>query len=182
MSLSLKKLSSATHQIKMTNFRKGFTLIELTVYIVITVILLSTISGLALNILHVRSHIRAEDLVQQNARFIFNFLSDNIHQASSIEDVSPDPAQLKFYLTGSGDWFTITPNSTRLEFQTEDAAVTEVIHDSNVHVNSFILTPIAEEITGTIRGVQINMELETGEVANSYRHAQQTYKAFFSLR
>ncbi|MBT6691662.1 hypothetical protein HOB10_05015 [Candidatus Parcubacteria bacterium] len=178
-------------KISITNNGKGFTLIETLVYIFVTSMILMVISSLVMNVLNVRKKIKASNEVQNNARFVMNFINNNIHNVDTIINVSPDPDQLHFYKA------TTTRFSLHLELgnlvyrETEDvgagfpdqSTATPIILNTNTVVASnFVLSPTLDSSGSFIAGTEINFVLTSGNILNLHGYSQQSFDTFMSIR
>ena len=90
--------------------RAGFTLIELIIYLAIVSIFLVSISYLALDILGGQAKSYGSQEINQNIRFVTNFLTKDIKSAQDIGNLSSD----FLVLTMPGDDITYNFNSTNL--------------------------------------------------------------------
>lgn len=173
------------------NNKIGFTLIETLIYIVIAAALLGVISSLVLNIFNARKHLMVSNLVQENARFIFNTLNTEIHQTTSIEDVVPALETYHFY-QGVTERFSLTnENGDLLYRQTEDegsgfpaqsTAVPVMLNSEKIEVSNFTLQALDSQDGVLRQGVLVDFTLTVGQPEDTYGFATADYSTFLSLR
>ena len=171
--------------------KDGFTLIEIIIYLFITAMLLTTISGLVMSNFNARKQLRSANLVNHDARFIINYLTNRIHNVEMIDDVRPDTYQILFYSSDTIR-FSLSIESGNLVYrETEDAGsgfpeqstVNPVIlNSSNLIVSDLILTPIADNQGNTNQGVILNFTITTNNTEGSHGYVQQNFNTFITIR
>ncbi len=110
--------------------QKGFTLIELIIYIALVGVILVSLSLLALEILGGQSRSYARQEVVQNSRFIVSEIKKDIAKASSITSISTSTLQL---FVPNSDSITFSFASSTLT-KTEGAGTPIVLHADDVEV------------------------------------------------
>jgi len=178
-------------KIKQYRQQKGFTLVETLVYIFITIMILMVVSSLVMNVLNVRKKIRSSNEVQNNARFILNFVINNIHNVDVIDDVSPAIEQLHFYKlpdirfslsVESGNLVYRETQDVGIGFPDQSTATPVILNTNQVTVSNFTLTPITDSEGNINAGAKIDFVLTTGETVDIYGYSQQLFSTFISIR
>lgn len=162
---------------------KGFTLIELMLYVLITAVILSVITTIVMNILQARHVTRAEEVVQQNAQFVMNYMTQEIRRAEFISDVRPLSQQVHFYTSSTEEFFdlelidnhiiqTMSVGSSTLQLTADPARVTD-----------FVLTPVFDRVaTTTVDGVRIQIAFEVGTSTSPFGYIDRTFETYVGIR
>jgi len=170
---------------------KGFTLMEVLVYILITSILLIVVGTIVVNVINLRKHLNASNMVHSDARFIMNYLSNSIHNVDLIDDVSPATEQLHFYQLPA-DRFSIEILDDDLVyrhaedlgggFPDQSSAEAIRLNSQEVTVTDLIMEVYEDNEGNANRGVSISFTLIIGDISNSYGYVQESFSTFLSLR
>lgn len=173
------------------NNKKGFTLVEVLVYILITSILLIIIGSIVVNVINLRKHLNASNMVHSDARFIINFLSNNIHNVDLIDDVSPAIEQYHFYQLPNYRFSIATEGDNLVYRKTEDTgsgfpdqftAEAVILNSQEVRVTDLIIQAYDDNEGNENMGVGISFNLTIGNINNSYGYVRQYFSTFLSLR
>ncbi len=169
----------------------GFTLIETLVYIAIMTMMFVIIFSLVMTIFNTRKQLRASHRVNDNARFVVNFLTNRIHNVSSITDVNPASEQLHFYESAT-ERFSLDLEGDDLVYRyTEDVgsgfpaqstADPVLLNNNYIDVSAFDLTPISDAYANPNQGALITFTISTGNAGDPYGYLQKTFTTFISIR
>lgn len=169
----------------------GFSLIEIMLYVSITTMLLLVISSIVINTMNARKHLRASEAIQHNARFMMNFLTNRIHNATVVDVVSPSPEQIIFY-TSTSTRFSFTEEGGNLLFRQSantgagfppQSSVTPTqVNSGDAVVSNFVLTASDDNFGQANRGVSIGFTLTTGSLGDMYVYQQADFKTLISVR
>jgi Tfp pilus assembly protein PilE len=171
--------------------QKGFNLIEVIIYIFITAVLMITISGLVMTVIFTRRYIESSNSVFQNARFMVNFLTNQIHNVDRIDDVTPDPSQLYFYQLPDTRFSLIIDNNNLIfqethdegsGFPDQDTAAPLVLNSSDITVASFTLDALDDGYGNTNQGAIIKFTLIRGNPSDHYGYIEKDFQTFISIR
>ena len=170
---------------------KGFTLIEVMAYIVITALLLVAVSATVMSTMNARKHLRASEAIQHNARFILNFIANRVHNVSVVDVVSPAPEQILFY-TSTSTRFSFTEESGNLLYRINintggvwplQASSTPLqVNSGDALLSNFVLTATDDNHGNLNRGILVNFTLTTGNPANAFSYKQEIFNTFISVR
>ncbi|MBI4079241.1 MAG: hypothetical protein HY429_03005 [Candidatus Levybacteria bacterium] len=130
---------------KISNFARGFTVVELTVYMGLLTILLMILTEVFSSVINVQLESETVSSVEQDARFIFSSLTYNIINAQSITT----PANL-------GDQTLI------LEFTRNNINYTYNVQNGNLTINDNIGTDQLNSFNTTIGNVRFTRLGESG--------------------
>ncbi len=170
---------------------KGFTLIEILIYLFITAMLLLAIASLIVNTFNARKQLKASDLLNHNAIFINNYLSNRIHNVDLIDDVSPDPEQIIFYTSTSTRFSIAVENDdfvyreteyTEGGFPEQSSADPIILNSAEVKASSFVLTAMADNYGTGNKGVNISFTLTIGMATYPYSYIGRDFNTFISIR
>ena len=132
----------------MTKKNKGFTLIELTLYLGLLSIFLVFFSELLSTILNTKVRSEGVSLVQTNGNFILSKLAYDINQADAITSpVDFGVTTNQFELNKNGQLNSYTVDQGRLLIN--NGTNTAYLSDIDVEINNFYITK-----TGSIDGLQ----------------------------
>ncbi len=176
---------------KIIKNQSGFNLVEVIAYIFITTVLMITISGLVMSVFFSRRYIESSNSVYQNARFMINFLTNQIHNVDQIDIVDPDPAQLYFYQLPDTRFSLIIDNNNLIYQETHDegggfpdqsTADPLVLNSSDVSVTALTLTAIDNNNGDTNQGAIVDFTLTRGNSNDRYGYIEQDFQTFISIR
>jgi type II secretory pathway pseudopilin PulG len=122
---------------KNSNFEKGFTLVELIIYMGLLSGFLLILTSLFTAILDTRISTQAVSSVEQDGRFILSRLAFDINRASSI--LVPNAQSL--VLTINGQSYTYSVNSSKL--QLASPAGTDLLDGSGTTINNLNIQRVA---------------------------------------
>lgn len=169
----------------------GFSLIEIMLYVAITTILLLMISSIVINTMNARKHLRASEAIQHNARFMMNFMTNRIHNATVVDVVSPSPEQIIFY-TSTSTRFSFTEEGGNLLFRQSEntgagfplqASVTPLqVNSNDAVVSNFLLVASDDNFGHPNRGISIDFTLTTGSLGDMYIYQRADFKTLISVR
>ena len=167
---------------------QGFTLIEILIYLFITAMLLVTLSGLVYNNFNARKQLIASNLINHDARFVLNYLSNRIHNVVVIDDIRPDTYQIFFYPSET-DRFSLSVEADDLVyrevedvgsgFPEQNTATPMVLNSSRAVVSNFILTPVDDSQSNSNQGVIIEFDITT---KGAYGPITQSFETFITIR
>lgn len=170
---------------------RGFTLMEVVVYIFITSILLIIVGSLVFNVISLRKHLNASNTVHSDARFIMNYLSNYIHNVDLIDDVSPATEQLHFYQLPEYRFSIEILGDDLVYRQTEDtgggfpdqsSATAIPLNSDEVVVSDLIMDVYDDNEGNSNMGISISFVLTIGNPDDQYSYMQKTFSTFLSLR
>jgi len=170
---------------------QGFTLVEIIVYIIITIMLMTAVGSLVINTFNARRQLQASEAIQHNARFIMNFMSNRIHNVSIIDDVSPAAEQILFYTSTSTRFSFTVENGNLLYREGKDtgsgfppqASSTPLqVNSLDVAVDNLVLSATDDNFGNTNQAVSISFTLTTGNPANSYSYRREVFTTLVSIR
>lgn len=170
---------------------KGFTLVELIVYLGITTMLLTLIGSFIINVYNAKKMLQSSDLVDHNARFILNYLANRIHNVDTLVGTGATPADLLFYVSSTSR-FSITLENNNIVYRQSDdlgagfpdqSSVTPIILNTNdITVSNLILQTLEDDQGVANKGTSLGFTLTTTGTVDPYRSLQQSYKTFISIR
>ena len=144
-----------------------------------------------MNIFNIKRQFEASYLIQNNARFISNFLMNRIHNVDSFTDVSPEPEEFHFF-----EWpdlsFSIDIEDNDLVyrevydtgsgFPDPSTATPMVLNSNKVVVSNLIMTPVSDAYGNINQGINISFTLTTGNSSYKHGYIQKTFNTFVSIR
>lgn len=170
---------------------KGFTLIEVMAYIVITALLLVMVSATVMSTMNARKHLRASEAIQHNARFILNFIANRVHNVSVVDVVSPAPEQILFY-TSTSTRFSFTEEGANLlyrvaqdpggGFPPQASSTPLQVNSGDALVSNFSLTASDDNHGNINRGILVYFTLTTGTSADPFAYKQQNFSSLITVR
>ena len=127
-----------------TSKNKGFTLVEVLIYIACLVLIMSAIVEISISVNKVYSHIHSINTLENSAINVLHQLSKDIHNANQVQSISTSPAHFIFTSEdGNG-------NMTTQEYYVENGIIyvkknnTQVValNDSLASVSNFEAYPV----------------------------------------
>lgn len=145
-------------------YLRGFTLVELLVYMALLAIFLIVLTDILVSILNVRTESEATSLVEQDGRFIIARLSHDINQASTIN--------IPATTGGSGGTLEIVINSDNHTYSLSGnkLQLTNVLGTNNLNGSETKVTSLNFQRVGNATGkdtIRINMAIESTTVRPS---------------
>jgi type II secretory pathway pseudopilin PulG len=177
--------------LKKIKSQKGFTLIEIIIYLFITTMLLLIISSMVLSIFNARKQLQASHAVNHNARFIINFLSNRVHNVDLISDVSPAPEEWHFYqmpdirfsIDVEGDDLIYRQvQDTGAGFPDQSTALPLALNANRVVVSNLAISSISDAHANLNKGVKIDFILTVGSSSGAHGYVQKSFSTFLSIR
>ncbi len=171
--------------------QRGFTLVETLTYLFIASMLLIILSSLVMNIFQLKRQMQSSYLVNNNARFIVNFLLNRVHNVDIIEDVSPLPETFYFYQMPSvrfslnledGNLIYREVYNTGSGFPDQSTAEALQINADEIVVSNFELTTVADAHGNTPKGINISFTLTAGNSDYPYGYVSKPFNTFISIR
>lgn len=162
--------------------QRGFTLVELLLYLALSVVMLSVLGGIGINVLSSSMQAHAEEELYYNALWVTHSISAALDSAVSIESpvlgatsttlvlTMEDPEKSPTVFTQSGDVITVQEGSANpMQLSGEDVMVT--LQFTNV-------TPA--DASGS---VALMLQLESfSEISRTDTFASSTFKTTFSIK
>ncbi|MFA6307275.1 MAG: prepilin-type N-terminal cleavage/methylation domain-containing protein [Patescibacteria group bacterium] len=171
--------------------KKGFTLVETIIYLLIATLLMIIISSLVLSVFKARRHFIAINDVNHNARFIVHYLTNRLHNTNTIVDVSPAPEQFHFYqlpdmrfsIEVLGDDMVYREGQDiGSGFPDQSTLSPIILNNSNVSVSNLSLIAVDDYRGISNQGIQISFRLTSGTVEKDYSYYQRDFSTFLSIR
>ena len=128
-----------------TSKNKGFTLVEVLIYIACLVLIMSAIVEISISVNKVYSHIHSINILEDSAINVLHQLSKDTHNANQIQSISTSPAHFIF-TSEDGKGNTVTQ-----EYYVENGIIyvkknnTQIttLTDSSIAVSSFEAYPVS---------------------------------------
>lgn len=176
--------------IKIKN-NKGFTLVEILVYIFITSMLLLVVSNSIINIFNSKSLFKSEELVSRNARYIMAFMLNKLHNVERVENLGTGSENILFYVLPdkrfnlaieSDDFVYRETIDSGSGYPEQSSAAPFVLNSESVKVTDISVTPMNNNYDVSNAGVLLSFTLTHGTPQNKYNYTQRTYSTFLSFR
>lgn len=163
---------------ELKNKQQGFSLVELLIYMGLSMIILSIISGLFVSIINIRSEAEKTSSVERDGRYMLSRLTYDINRAQDIIE----PALLgnnstTLQLDIDGEIISYQINSNKLTFT--DTSGTYAINDKTVNMTSFNVTKLGNE--GGKNGVQVDLEI-VSQIESEGKIESRNYSFFAAVR
>jgi hypothetical protein len=138
-----------------------------------------------------RRQLRSANLVNHDARFIVNYLTNRIHNVEVIDDIRPDTYQILFYSSAttrfslsveSGNFVYRETEDTGSGFPEQSTVNPVILNSSDLIASDLILTPITDNHGNTNQGVILNFTLTTKNDEGAHGHVQQNFNTFITIR
>lgn len=171
--------------------KKGFTLIETVVYLFITSILLIVISSLIFNIFNTRRNINNSNIVHSDARYIMNFLYNNMHNIDLIDEVASSTEKYHFYKLPDkrfslevldGDLVYRLSQDTGSGFPPQASSTPVKLNTDKVTVRSFVMNTYDDNDGNENRAATFSVVLSAGNSATGQGYVEKLFTTFISLR
>lgn len=184
-------MMSKYKSIKNNKSQQGFTLIEILTYLFITATLLLIISSMVMSIFNARKQLQASHIINYNARFIINFLSNRIHNVDLISDVSPEPEEFHFYElpdirfsidTEDEDLIYRQVQDTGSGFPDQSTATPLRLNSNLVAVSDLDILSISDAHGNPDKGIKIDFVLTVGSPGDEHGYLQKAFSTFLSIR
>ena len=147
---------------------RGFTIVELLIYMVIMSTLLTVLGGVLITILDVQTESQSTSVVEADGRFLLARLSYDLHRASSLTTpAAAGQTTTSLGLTIGGQTYTYAVANSILQLTTPSD--TSPLTSPDVAVTNFSVTRLGNP--GGIPTVQINFTISHGQETRNYQTA-----------
>lgn len=166
-------------------------MIEIMVYMSVTALLLILIITLIINIFGANRNIRAITLLDQNERFIANYIINKMHSVNYIEPIVGPPTDVYFYQLPDVRWnITIENNDLVMRevldegsgFPAQSSGDPIILNSETVDINSLVITPLDDNQGNENQGVVVEMSITTTIPGNSLSRITRQFNFFASIR
>lgn len=140
------------------NNKKGFTLIELIIYIGIIGIVISGFVGYSLSVSGVRSKNYSAVTVQANARVVLQMMSRKIREAQSVASPLAAATSTQLVLRMSSVATTTFSNIDGILYMKETGLATTTLTDNEIEIDNLLFTNLAP--TGERANIQIDLGIK----------------------
>lgn len=148
--------------------KKGFTLIELIIYIALVSVFIVGATRFSLNIIYGREKTQRQQNVSGNARTALERITFEIKNADSIVNVSPTSLQLNNANLGN---ITISLSSGRIAIAY--GAVNTFLTSNQVNVTSLDFTDLS---TGNSKNINVSITIADNEISQIYETSAEIRK------
>lgn len=146
--------------------KRGFTIVELLIYMVIMSTLLTVLGGVLITTLDVQTESQSTSVVEADGRFLLARLSYDLHRASNL--TSPAAAgqiATSLGLTIGGQTSTYAVSNSVLQLTTPSGS--SPLTSPDVAVTNFSVTRLGNP--GGIPTVQVNLTISHGQETRNYQ-------------
>lgn len=134
--------------------RRGFTIVELLVYVAITTVAITVFAAFMADITKSASRSRVVKEVEQNAQFVMNKMAQDIRHAQAVASVSPNSLTLTLSPTLNVTYAYDATNYA-VTYQ-ENAGTAMAISNTQVRVTSLTFSNIGGAVTVSLSAAQGN--------------------------
>ncbi|MCB9812975.1 MAG: prepilin-type N-terminal cleavage/methylation domain-containing protein [Pseudomonadales bacterium] len=163
---------------KSFSLQKGFTLVELLIYMGLSMILLAIISGIFISVLSVRNESIKSSSLEREGRYILARLSHDVYSAQDIiEPATLGESSTTLQLLVNSDLFTYSINDDKLYLT--NTSGTHLLSGESVNVMSFNVTRLGNE--GGKNAVEIELTTQSQNVSEG-KIENRNYQFILALR
>lgn len=162
--------------------KRGFTLIEVLLYVSLSVLLLGALSATVILTLESRARAHVTNEVEQQASFIFNRIEQIAQDSSAI--TSPVAASTGSSLTISRD--SPSDNPTTLSLSGTTLMITRggnsstALHNDQIEVTNFVVSNLSRPGTDGIFRIELTLAFKN-EVGRSEFNYSRSYRGSWSI-
>lgn len=148
--------------------KRGFTIVELLIYMVIMSALLTVLGRILITTLDLQTESESTSMVETDGRFLLSRLSYDLHRASSIASpTSAGQTAASLGLTIDGQTFTYAVTNSALQLTTPSGS--SPLTSPDVAMTNFSVTRLGNP--GGKPTVQINFTISHGQETRNYQTA-----------
>jgi len=156
----------------------GFSLVELLIYMGLSMIILSIVSGLLISVVNIRNEAEKTSSVERDGRYVVTRLSYDINRAQDILEpaiLGANSTSLQLNIDGE----TITYQIIDDKLYLTDTSDSYALNNKEVDVTSFDVTRLGND--GGKNGVQVNLQI-VSQIESEGKIESRSYDFFVAIR
>jgi prepilin-type N-terminal cleavage/methylation domain-containing protein len=164
------------------NSKKGFTMVELLLYMGIFSILLVVLMQLFGSILDVHLESQATSSVSQDGNYIFSRLSYDVRQATAIASPSLGASGSTLQITGGSANYTYSLSGNNLMLTNNTTGTTDQLNSTNTTISSVTFKTLGNGAVGNKSTVQVIMTVKSKTLRKGGVNQTKTFQTTIGVR